>query len=224
MQHLDSDLTRRRFGRTACVLIVGAGAALVATLAKSPLPGRAAGIWPPAPNPPAPHADPGGINMVGGGVWRPRSVEQSAVAADKIVLATVTKVGPSFWSTPDGQRPAGATDSHALNSAIIYTSITAQVTRGLKRAVPGDVLTFVQPGGKVGPDLYTVWTEPTYQVAEQLLLLLAPPAPLYGGKRTGTLVQDVFRVTPQGRAVALHYEANLDLQNVLARIAVAVGS
>lgn len=223
MSRLTEQLTRRRFGRSAGILAVGVAA--IAGVAHSSIPSLAAGILPPPPNPVGPHADPGGINLVGGGVWIIHPVEQTAKAADKVALGTVTAVGPSYWSTADGQRPAGATPQNILGlHAEIYTPITVQVSRGLKRAVAGDILTFAIPGGKVGPDLYTVRTEPHYQVGESLLVLLDAPVALPGSKRTASLVRDVFQVTPQGRAVALHYRGDFDLQETITRINAASAS
>lgn len=223
MRHLSEQLSRRYFGRRTGTLALGIAA--VVAVAHSPIPSLAAGILPPSPNPVGPHADAGGLNLVGGGVWIVRPVEQSAKAADKIALATVTAVGPARWSTPDGQRPTGATPQNVLSlQAEIYTPITVQVSRGFKHATAGDTLTFAVPGGKVGPDLYTVRTEPQYQLGEALLILLDAPAALPGSKRTAAMVRDVFRVTPQGRAVALHYRGDFDLQDTIARINVADGA
>lgn len=228
MQQLRGQLTRRRFGRAigAFGLAVGLGGG--AWLARPAPPTRAAGALPPPPNPLPPHADPGGITIRGGGVWIPVPVEQSAKAADKIALGTVTAVGPSFWSTADGQRPAGLTPENLRSqqqlSALIYTPVSIRVTRGLKHAAVGDTLTFLVEGGKVGPDLYYVSTEPSYQVRQSILLFLDIPTSLPGAVRTGSFARDVFLVTPQGRAIAQHYPANFDLQDMLARVAAAVNS
>lgn len=195
------------------------------TLAKPALPGRAAAILPPQPNPALPKADPGGVTLYGSGVWIPRPVEESARAADKVALVTVTAVGPGFWTTPDGQRPSSLTPETAQTQQIqaaILTPISVRVVRGIKRAVVGETLTFAVSGGKAGPDLYYMFTEPRFQVGDSLLLLLDAPASLPGSGRAVTAVRDVFRTTPQGRAIALHYRADLDLQDMIARIAAAV--
>lgn len=223
MQRHSSIRITRRVGWPAIALglaVLSAIGLTITTAAASPA-GRA--LLPPPPNPVGPQADPGGITLIGGGIFIPQPVERSAQAAATVVQATVTAVEPSLWNTPDGQRPAGATAATLSRDAFIYTPITVQVTHGFKNAAAGQTLTFDILGGKVAPDLYIDRTEPTYQVGEPLLLFLDGARPVPGSTQFLVFARDVFRVTSDGQVVALHYPATLNLQDVQARIARALG-
>lgn len=81
----------------------------------------------------------------------PSDSKQVALVSELVVLAHVTQVHPSRWSTSDGKRP---TNPHSKESRHeIYTQTDVEIKEILSgEANLGDTLRLLQNGGQIGED------------------------------------------------------------------------
>ncbi len=94
----------------------------------------------------------------------------AAFNSSTIVIAKVSVIHPSQWTTPDGKRPQNPYDLDHPNS--IYTLIDVQVQEVLKGEVGlGEIITLFKSGGQIGEDTF-IDDNRRHEYAEGQLLLL----------------------------------------------------
>lgn len=83
----------------------------------------------------------------------PVEIKTVTMNSNSIVIARVSKVYPSKWTTDDGSRPKYL--HHENGSYYIYTLTDVIVEQTIQGDVkPGDTLTLVKNGGRVGEDIF----------------------------------------------------------------------
>lgn len=109
--------------------------------------------------------------------------DEAARRADLIVLAEVGKPQPSFWNTPDGNRPEGVVDGRLPEAApgqlrwgtdfYIFTPWTFDIQEVLKGTAPdGGKVTLDHLGGTIGQDALIADEIEYFSVGDKLVLFL----------------------------------------------------
>lgn len=149
---------------------------------------------------------------------RVSDIRDSTKAAGVIVTCTVRKVGPSRWSTPDGNRPANPWAEG--NQDFIFTPITVTVDSYIKGLLPQTELRLHGYGGTVGQDSMG-WGDDLYNFIEGDRVLLF----IFRGQGVNPStvsnlnlwdVYDRFSITADGQAVNMYHE--MPLQQLLDQI------
>lgn len=152
-------------------------------------------------------------------VDRVPTVAHSVRESTLIVIATVRRVLPARWTTPDGQRPA---NPHSAPFTIV-TPVILEIERVLKGQSSTSLLYLSGSGGKVDRDVldYTgVFT--TAQVGDRLILFLRESL-LWNLRIEGAIPWAVFDhyTISEGNLVATQGQT-LPLQQFLDQIAAAM--
>lgn len=142
----------------------------------------------------------------------------STNTSDLIVIATVKKVGPARWTTPDGKRPVNPWASDNID--YIYTPITIViqeqiVNKARLNAQAGTELHLKGYGGVVGKDSLSWGGDDLFQFIEgdKVLVFLARPQGLVHPEidKAGLLeVYDRFTITKDNEAVNSYHKLPLD--------------
>ena len=185
---------------------------------------------PPTPEPPvlAPtHAPSDPINS---SLYAEREtrVDYSTIRSDVIVIATVKKVGPARWTTPDGARPLNPWAENNVDH--IFTPITVKVEKVLadkhaKGVSPNKDLLLYGYGGTVGRDSLSWGEDDLYNFVEgdRVLLFLfksdgyKPPAVV---KLNLWDVYERFSITSDGKTKNSYHKK--DLQQLLSEVDAAL--
>jgi hypothetical protein len=122
--------------------------------------------------------------------------------SSKVIIATVSAIFPTRWSTPDGLRPANPHDTQA--TWLIYTPVEVQVEQAFKGAVAPALLIAAQ-SGTIGEDCVRNddGRNDFTRVGERVVLFLDQPryAPQHlNGTPLWWLVER-YTVTPEGNAI-----------------------
>lgn len=141
-----------------------------------------------------------------------------------VVIATITTIHPSRWSTPDGQRPPNPWDPQS--SVGIYTLVEAQVEQTLKGTAPASVSIQI-PYGTVGADcaLAPDSTANFTNTGERVVLFLMSPPPLEPKQLNGVTLwwlHERYTITSAGQATNKYQ--TLPLSELAAIVTAAAGT
>lgn len=100
----------------------------------------------------------------------PRPSKSIAYSSEAIVLAKVHQIHPAHWNTANGKRPPNPHDRN--NPGYILTRISVKIEQTLAGDVkPGQILTLMENGGKVGEDELRIESPYPAFVEGQVVLL-----------------------------------------------------